>query len=156
MQRFSRKRMGFPDTSDGKESACNVGDSSSNPGWGRSLGEGKGNQPTWVFLPGEFNGQRSLAGYSPWRHRVRHDWATNTFRRLLRLLWVRRLLLTVDMQGLDLGHTVEVEWAGLFDCVWEMKEKWNPSHFCKGLYELMISRKLRGDQVWVGRGKRSR
>ena len=43
MQRFSRKRMGFPDTSDGKESACNVGDPSSNPGWGRSPGEGKGN-----------------------------------------------------------------------------------------------------------------
>ena len=35
--------MGFPDTSDGKESACNVGDPSSNPGWGRSPGEGQGN-----------------------------------------------------------------------------------------------------------------
>ena len=23
-------------------------------------------QPTPVFLPGEFNGQRSLMGYSPW------------------------------------------------------------------------------------------
>ena len=26
-------------------------------------------QPTPVFLPGEFHGQRSLAGYSPWSHR---------------------------------------------------------------------------------------
>ena len=26
-------------------------------------------QPTPVFLPGEFQGQRSLAGYSPWGHR---------------------------------------------------------------------------------------
>ena len=25
--------------------------------------------PTPVFLPGEFHGQRSLVGYSPWRHR---------------------------------------------------------------------------------------
>ena len=25
-------------------------------------------QPTPVFLPGEFHGQRSLAGYSPWGH----------------------------------------------------------------------------------------
>ena len=25
-------------------------------------------QPTPVFLPGEFNGQRSLGGYSPWGH----------------------------------------------------------------------------------------
>ena len=29
--------------------------------------------PTPAFLPGEFHGQRSLAGYSPWGHRVRHN-----------------------------------------------------------------------------------
>ena len=34
---------GFPGTSDGKESACNVGDSGSVPGYRRSLGEGNGN-----------------------------------------------------------------------------------------------------------------
>ena len=32
-------------------------------------------QLTPVLLPGEFHGQRSLAGYSP----LGHDWATNTF-----------------------------------------------------------------------------
>ena len=32
----------------------------------------------FLLLPGESHGQRSLAGYSPWGHRVRHDWATNT------------------------------------------------------------------------------
>ena len=32
-------------------------------------------QPTSVFLPGEFHGWRSLAGYSPWGRRVRHDWS---------------------------------------------------------------------------------
>ena len=26
-------------------------------------------QPTPVFLPGKFHGQRSLAGYSPWGHK---------------------------------------------------------------------------------------
>ena len=26
-------------------------------------------QPTPVFLPGKFYGQRSLAGYSPWDHK---------------------------------------------------------------------------------------
>ena len=31
---------------------------------------------TPVFLPGESRGQRSLASYSPWGHRVRHDLAT--------------------------------------------------------------------------------
>ena len=35
--------------------------------------------PTLVFLPGEYHGQRSLVGYSPWGHRIRHDWVTNTF-----------------------------------------------------------------------------
>ena len=52
---------GFPGGSDSKESACNV---SSISGLGRSPGEGNG-YPTPVFLPGEFHGQRSLAGYSP-------------------------------------------------------------------------------------------
>ena len=33
-------------------------------------------QPTPVFLPGKYHGQRSLVGYSPLDHRVRHDWAT--------------------------------------------------------------------------------
>ena len=31
-------------------------------------------QPTPVFLPGESHGQRSMTGYSPWGHRVGHDW----------------------------------------------------------------------------------
>ena len=30
-------------------------------------------QPTPVFLPGEFHGQRSLVGYSPWSHK---EWDT--------------------------------------------------------------------------------
>ena len=34
--------MGFPGGSDGIESACNVGDLGSIPGWGRSPGEGNG------------------------------------------------------------------------------------------------------------------
>ena len=33
-------------------------------------------QPTPGFLPGKSCGQRSLAGYSPWDHRVRHDLVT--------------------------------------------------------------------------------
>ena len=30
-------------------------------------------QPTLIFLPEEFQGQRSLVGYSPWGHRVGHN-----------------------------------------------------------------------------------
>ena len=36
-------RQGFPGDSDGKESACDVGDLGSTPGLGRSPGEGHGN-----------------------------------------------------------------------------------------------------------------
>ena len=59
---------GFLGGSDGKESACQAGDSSSIPGLGRSPGEEKW-QLTPVFLPGESHGQRSLAGYSPRGHK---------------------------------------------------------------------------------------
>ena len=51
--------------SDGQKSACNAGDPGSSPGWGRSPGEGNGYPLTPVFLSGEFQGQRSLVGYSP-------------------------------------------------------------------------------------------
>ena len=50
------------DDSDGKEAACNVGDLGLIPGSGRFPGEGNGN----LFLPGEFHGQRKLAGCSLW------------------------------------------------------------------------------------------
>ena len=60
--------VGFPGGSGGKESACSAGDLGSIPGFGRSPGEGN-SHPTQVFWPGEFHGQRSLAGYSPWGHK---------------------------------------------------------------------------------------
>ena len=53
---------GFPSGSDGKESACNVGDLGLIPGLGKIPGR-KEQLPTPVFWPGEFHGQRSLAGY---------------------------------------------------------------------------------------------
>ena len=57
----------LPGGSDGKESTYNAGDLSFTPGLGR---EG---QPTPVFLPGEFYGQRSLEGLSMGSQRVRHN-----------------------------------------------------------------------------------
>ena len=41
------------------------------PELGKTPGEGNGN-PLSVFLPGESQGQRSLAGYSPWSHKESH------------------------------------------------------------------------------------
>ena len=63
---YNKVLKGFPGRSDGKESTCNAGDLGSVPGLGRSPGEGNSWLPTPVFLPGEFHGQRKLAGYSPW------------------------------------------------------------------------------------------
>ena len=56
--------MGFPDSSVGKESACNARDPGLIPGLGRAPGE-RAWQPTSAFLPRESPWtERSLAGYS--------------------------------------------------------------------------------------------
>ena len=59
--------MGFPDGSVIKNLPANAGDTGdvgSIPGSRRSFGGRIGN-PTPVFLPGKFHGQRILVGYSP-------------------------------------------------------------------------------------------
>ena len=53
--------MGFPDGSAGKESTCSEGDIGYT-----GLIPGRGRQPTSVFFPEKFHGQRSLVGYSLW------------------------------------------------------------------------------------------
>ena len=57
--------LGFPGGSDGPESACNAGDQGSIPRLGKIPWRREW-LPTPVFLPGEFHGERSLVGYSPW------------------------------------------------------------------------------------------
>ena len=54
--------------SDGKESACNVGDPGSISGLGRSLEGGQGNSFQYPCLENP-HGQRSLAGCSAWGHK---------------------------------------------------------------------------------------
>ena len=62
------KQRSYYGGSDGKESACNAGDLGSIPG---GWEEWRMEWPlTPVFLPGEFHGQRSLVGYSPWGCKV--------------------------------------------------------------------------------------
>ena len=58
-------QWGFPGGSDGKESACNVGNLGSIPGLERSPGGGHGNPLQYACLENPHE-QRSLAGYSPW------------------------------------------------------------------------------------------
>ena len=60
--------LGYPGSSGGKESACNVGDLGLIPGLGRSPGGGNGNPLQYSGLENPCR-QRNLAGYSPWDHK---------------------------------------------------------------------------------------
>ena len=85
------KAVGFPSGSNGKESACSVGDQGSIPGLGRSPGRGHGNplqyswRISWTEEPGELQSMGS--------RRVRHDWSNThiknyVFGRInLRIVW---------------------------------------------------------------------
>ena len=62
--------MGFPGGSDGKESACTVGDSVSIPGSGRTSGSGNGN-------PLQYSCLEKSVGKEAWRatfHGVTKSW----------------------------------------------------------------------------------
>ena len=61
----------FVNSSVGKESACSTGDPGSIPGSGRSAGGGHGNPLQYSYVENP-QGQRSLAGYSPWGHEESH------------------------------------------------------------------------------------
>ena len=78
---------GFPGVSDGKESACNVGDLGSISMLERSPGR-KDRILTTVFWPGEVHGQRSLADYSPWGCKESDiiKWLTHTHKPIYSIL----------------------------------------------------------------------
>ena len=52
----------------GKESTCQCRRQRFDP-WVGKISQSRKWQPTPVFLPGKFHGQRGLAGYSPWGHK---------------------------------------------------------------------------------------
>ena len=60
----SSQGCGFLGSSDDNESSSIVGDSVQSLGW--EICWRRNWQPTPVFLPGGFHGQRSLVGYYPW------------------------------------------------------------------------------------------
>ena len=53
----------------GKESPANAEDADSTPGSGRAPGVGSGNQLQYSCLGKSHGQKRTLAGYSPWRHK---------------------------------------------------------------------------------------
>ena len=66
--------MGFPGGSVVKNLPSNVGDTrDADLSWVGKIPWSRKWQPTPVFLPGKFHGQRSLAGYSLLGRRVEHD-----------------------------------------------------------------------------------
>ena len=67
--------MGFPDSSAGKESACNAGDPGSIPGSGSSPGEGIGYQPqySWASLVAQMVKNSPAASrhwFNPWVRKI--------------------------------------------------------------------------------------
>jgi len=65
-------KAGLPRWLSGKESVCQCRRCRFSP-WVGNIPWSKKWLPTPVFLPGKFPGQRSLAGYRPWGHRVGCD-----------------------------------------------------------------------------------
>ena len=92
----------FPGGSDCKESTCNAGDLGLIPGLGRFLEGGHGHLLQYSCLENP-HGERSLVGYSPWGHRVGHDWVTKYSRALClhpTLLWCDNLLISLNYSKL--------------------------------------------------------
>ena len=75
-------RKGFPGGSDGKKICPQCGRLGFDPWVGKTPWI-REQQPMPIFLSGEFHGQRSLADYSPWSHRVGHDCVTDTHNKTL-------------------------------------------------------------------------
>ena len=110
---------GFPGSSAGKESVCNVADLGSIPGLGRSPGGGHGNTLQYPCLENP-DRQRSLAACSSWGLRVRQDWATrhSTAHRWLKYINTKlSILITVsEIYRKDITcrkHSIIIEGNGM-------------------------------------------
>ena len=91
-----------------KESACNVGDLSSNPELGRSPGVGKG-YPMPVFWPREFHGL-----YSPWGHKELDTTEWLSFSHSHEKAWKER------------GQKSKKVWSGTLSVHSGTSQKWPP------------------------------
>ena len=100
----------------------------------------KKEQPTAVFLPGKSHGQRHLTGYSPWGHRVRHDWATKQQSSVYNpMAEIKILSCLLDLYSVLLIHSVRNYWAltssqACSDCPLLVGKMWI-SHDSTGLQE---------------------
>ena len=82
LYQLSHKGMGFPDSSAGKESACNAGDPGSIPGLGRSPGEGNGSLLQYSCLENPMDhGVWQAMVHGVVKSRTRLSYFTFTFKR---------------------------------------------------------------------------
>ena len=85
-------------------------------------------QPTPVFLPGEFHGQMSLVGYSPWNHRVGHLHFSLGFSlgfHIMLLLLLSHFSCVLLCMTPSLGFSRQKNWSGLpFPSPMHKSEKW--------------------------------
>ena len=86
------------------KNACNVGDLNSIPGLGRSPRGVHGNPLLYSCLENP-HGQRSLAGYSPWGHRVGHYRATKHSRNISLKRQKQTTTTTTKMSPGDQGNS---------------------------------------------------
>ena len=83
-------------------------------------------QPTTVFLPGRFHGQRSLVGYSPWFHKESdtteglNRQACHSARRFLSICFVRRAYTcaTCWTTGVKFANRPVCRWGSLLAWRW--------------------------------------
>ena len=113
--------MGFPDSSVGKESACNLGDPGLIPASGRSPGEEHGYplsilawRTPWTEEPGRLQSKGS--------QRFRCDWVANTFSNIfLFSMWEKKLIKFIFLRGILLsfllGRSSNANW----------RRKWQPT-----------------------------
>ena len=81
-------------------------------------------QPTPVFLPRKFHGQKNMVGYSPWRCRVQHDWEhTHKERKWANTDQVPTLPAENTVTALRLLGPILATFQGLLVCLNTGKEK---------------------------------
>ena len=104
----------FPGGSDGKESACNVEDLSSIPGWGRSPREGNGNPSSCLENPMDRGTWHATAhGVARARHNLASKPPALLFNRISQVVQWKRIHLPAGDVGLipESGRSLEKEMA---------------------------------------------
>ena len=140
--------VGFPGCSDGKESACNVGDLGLIPRLGSSPAGGHGNPLQYPYLENSHE-QRSLAGYSPWGHKE------SDMTERLSTIWMQTLRVWSACSLLcfqNLEHCLAP--SSYSPNIFRMKE--SQSHLCTrffstGMFRLMASLVFIGIPWWLRR-----